>query len=173
MTEALRKPGARLTTTQALLLGGLTVAVLDILDAFVFFGIRDVAPARILQSIAAGLLGRASFEGGLITAAIGLVLHFTIAFTIVLVYFAASRVFHELTRRPWLWGPVYGLVVYVVMNFVVIPLSATARGNPGLPVVVNGLLIHLVGVGLPAALFSRSATQASHSPSRGLATEPS
>jgi hypothetical protein len=173
MTEVLGKPGARLTTTQALLLGGVTVAVLDILDAFVFFGLRGVAPVRILQSIAAGVLGRASFEGGLKSAALGLVLHFTIAFIIVLVYFAASRVLRELTRRPWLWGPIYGLVAYVVMNFVVIPLSATSRGNPALPVIINGLLIHLLGVGLPSALFSRAAIRASPSPARGLVTETS
>ena len=66
---------------RALLLGALTVGVLDILDAFVFFGFRGVPPLRILQAIASGVVGReAAVTGGLATAALGLVLHFFIAF---------------------------------------------------------------------------------------------
>jgi hypothetical protein len=138
--------------------GGLTVGVLDILDAFIFFGYRGATPIRILQSIAAGLLGRASFQGGMATAALGLVLHFVIAFGIVATYFAVARAVPLLTRRPFLFGPLYGLVAYAVMNFVVIPLSAAASGGqPPRAVLVNGLLIHAFGVGLPAALSARAA----------------
>ena len=90
----------------AFVYGGLTVGVLDILDAFIFFGFRGAAPIRILQSIAAGLLGRSSFQGGVATAALGLCLHFVIAFGIVGVYFAVARVVPLLTRRPFLFGPV-------------------------------------------------------------------
>lgn len=49
---------------RALLVGTLAVGVLDILDAIVFFALRGAQPIRILQSIAAGLLGRAAFAGG-------------------------------------------------------------------------------------------------------------
>ena len=97
--------------SKAFVFGGLTVGTLDILDAFTFFGIRNgVAPSRILQSIAAGLLGRASFQGGAATAALGLVLHFLIAFGIVGTYFVVARAVPALTRRPFLTGPLYGLV---------------------------------------------------------------
>ena len=142
---------------RALLLGTLTVGVLDILDAFIFFGLRNVAPIRILQSIAGGLLGPSAFQGGVRTAALGLLLHFTNAFLIVFGFFAFSRRFRGLHQRPWLVGPVYGVLVYAVMNFVVIPLSAAGRGALTMPVVVNGLLIHILGVGTPAALFARAA----------------
>jgi hypothetical protein len=145
---------------KAYVLGGLTVGVLDILDAFVFFGVRShVAPTRILQSIAAGLLGRASFQGGARTAALGLFLHFVIAFGIVGTYFVVARGVPALTRRPFLTGPLFGLVAYGVMNYAVVPLSAAASGGgvPPTPVLLNGLLIHAFGVGLPAALFARSA----------------
>ena len=78
--------------SRALLYGTLAVGVLDLLDAFVFFGLRSgVRPIRILHSIAAGLLGRASFAGGWRTATLGLALHFFIAFVIVLVFMMASR----------------------------------------------------------------------------------
>jgi hypothetical protein len=144
---------------KAFVLGGLMVGVLDILDAFIFFGLRNrVAPSRILQSIAAGLLGRASFQGGIATAALGLLLHFIIAFGIVGTFFVFARAMPAVTRRPFLTGPLFGLVAYGVMNFVVIPLSAVASsGAPPTVVLLNGLLIHAFGVGLPAALFAREA----------------
>ena len=148
----------RLTPAQALLFGTLTVGVLDLADALVFFGLRGVAPIRIPRSIAAGLLGRASFSGGLATAALGIALHFFIAGSIVATYYAVSRRVPALTRHPLLCGPAYGLLVYGIMNYVVIPLSAARGGTPTLPVLANGLLIHVLGVGLPAALFARAGT---------------
>lgn len=152
-----RKP---LTTSRTLLYGTLTVGTLDILDAFLFwYFYRDVAPVRILQSIAAGLLGRASFEGGAATAALGLFLHYFIALMVVLTYILASRRLPSLARRPFLYGPLYGLAVYGVMNHIVVPLSAAASsGTPAAPVLINGLLIHAFGVGLPSALFARAAS---------------
>jgi len=143
---------------KALLLGTLAVGTLDILDAFIFFGLRGVPPIRILQSIAAGLLGRASFQGGLPTAALGLGLHYFIAFGIVGVFFLAARAMPWLLSRPFFFGPLYGLVAYGVMNYVVVPLSAAGGGGtPPRPVLLNGLLIHAFGVGLPAALAARAA----------------
>jgi hypothetical protein len=146
------------------LLGTLTVGVLDILDAFVFFGVRNgVSPVRILHSIAAGLLGReAARGGGIPTAVLGAFLHFFIAFVVVAVYVFASRRLPVLARRPLLFGALYGLTVYAVMNYVVLPLSATEgpAGLPPLPVLGNGLLIHMLGVGIPSALFARVAADA-------------
>jgi len=148
----------RLTVGRAWLLGGVTAGVLDLLDAFVFFGLRGVTPPRILQSIAAGVLGRASYQGGTGAAALGFALHFVIALLIVATYFAAARVLPFLNRRPFLAGPLFGLVAYFVMNDVVVPMSAIGAGpHPGGVVLVNGLLIHAFGVGLPAALFARAA----------------
>jgi hypothetical protein len=88
---------------------------------------------------------------------LGVALHFLIAFGIVTTYFIASRALLALARRPVLFGPLYGLAAYAVMHYVVIPLSAVAprSGLPPGPVLANGLLIHMVGVGLPAALFAR------------------
>jgi hypothetical protein len=148
-----------MTPARAVLYGGLTVGVLDILDAFIFFGIRNSAPpVRILQGIASGLLGRDAYRGGMATAVLGAFLHFFIATVVVLTYYLASRKVPALVRRPWLYGPLYGLAVYAVMNYVVLPLSAAATGMPSWPVLLNGLLIHAFGVGLPSALFARRAT---------------
>jgi hypothetical protein len=149
---------AGLPVRQALLYGTLAVGTLDILDAFIFFGLRGARPIRILQSIAAGLLGREAFNGGWGTAALGLALHFFIALAIVLVFLAASQRMPVLTRHPVAAGVLYGISVYLVMTFVVVPASAAAgRGLPAWPVALNGVLIHMFGVGLPASLAARSA----------------
>jgi hypothetical protein len=70
----------------------------------------------------------------------------------------AARRLSGLTLQPWVYGPLYGLLVYAVMNFIVIPLSAiSARGPRSTSALLNGLLIHALGVGLPAALSARAA----------------
>lgn len=144
---------------RAVLLGGLTVGILDILDAIVFFGLYlDAPPMRIFQSVAAGMLGRdAARAGGVPTAMLGGLLHFTIATIIVTIYFAASRRWPLLTRRAVACGLAYGVVCYFVMSFVVVPLSAAGRGLqwPPLPVLLNGIIGHALLVGLPAALWVR------------------
>jgi hypothetical protein len=153
----------RWSVTRALVVGTLAVGVLDILDAFVFFGLRSGAqPIRILQSIASGVLGRDAYQGGIFAAMLGLFLHFVIAFGVVAVYLAATRLIPALNRRPVLSGLMYGVVVYAVMNLIVVPLSAAALGSGPTPLVVrvNGVLIHVLGVGLPAALVAARVKQA-------------
>lgn len=140
-------------SARGLIIGGLVVGALDFLDAVVFFGVRNgVTPMRIGQSIAAGVQGRAAFSGGWTSAALGVVLHFVIAFGIVAVYAGLAHAIPLLRRRVIAFGAIYGVGVYFVMNYVVIPLSATTRGPFVWPVFANGILIHIFGVGIPAAL---------------------
>lgn len=146
-----------MSTPRALLYGTLLVGGLDALDAVVFFGLRGVQPIRIFHSIASGLLGRVAFSGGPRTALLGAVLHFFIAFVIVGVFLLASRAMPVLVRAPILSGLVYGIGAYVVINYIVVPLSAAATGRFSWPVFINGVLIHMFGVGLPASLVARAA----------------
>src|SRR5688572_24361553 len=146
---------------RAILFGGLVVGILDLLDAFIFFGLRSGArPIGILHSIAAGAIGRdAARAGGIQTAALGLLLHFTIAFIITAVYIVASRFLPVLRKRWVVCGLAFGVLTYFVMTFVVVPLSNAGPGRitlalPVAPVLVNGLAIHAFGVGLPAAYFA-------------------
>jgi hypothetical protein len=150
-----------LTSARAILYGTLVVGTLDIVDAFVFFGLRSgTTPVRILQSIASGWLGRAAFTGGAAAVALGAITHYFIAFGIVATYVVVSRRVAMLTRYPIACGIVYGLVVYLFMNRVVIPLSAIGAATwPALPVLANGLLIHAFGIGIPSALFAALASE--------------
>lgn len=147
--------------TRAILRGGLTAGTLDLIDAFVFFGLRSGAkPVAILHSIAAGFVGRdAARSGGHLTAILGLFAHYLVAFCIVTVYVLASRALPVLRKKWFVCGIAYGVVAYFVMTWVVVPLSHAGAGSisfalPVTPVMLNGILIHAFGVGLPAAYFS-------------------
>ena len=161
-------PMPRLSTGRALLYGTLVVGTLDALDAIIFFGLRSGAmPPGIFRGIAAGLLGPSARSGGLPTALLGVGLHYFIAFGIVATFLVASRYFRILRRAPVLTGLLYGIAAYVVMNAIVLPLSAIGRGGLSWPpvinaVVINGVLIHMFGVGLPSSLFARSSRPTNH-----------
>ncbi|MGH7531668.1 MAG: hypothetical protein ACREL4_00135, partial [Gemmatimonadales bacterium] len=90
---------------------------------------------RIFQGIATGLLGNGSFEGGAGTELLGVILHFTIAYTWTLIYFVVSR--RWTTIRRWVQsrrgaaiaGPLWGIVMWLGMDLLVVPLSH-ARPTP-------------------------------------------
>lgn len=146
-----------MTAVRAVVLGGLTVALLDIADAIIYYGFQGATPIRIFQSIARGVLGRAAFDGGLPAALLGLGLHCFISLTIVLVFYLAAARLPALARRPWRSGTVYGLGVYAVMYLVVLPLSRVGMPHFRSSDVLDELFIHIFGVGIPAALFVRAA----------------
>jgi len=154
VTVALKTP---ISPLAAVLAGGPTAALLDITYAFVFFGQRGVGPTRILQSIASGVLGKAAYRAGAGSAVLGALLHLAIALVMATVYVAASRRLPALNRRPWLWGPLYGIGCYLVMNYVVLLARFGPRPVPPLDVLVSGVAIHMFGVGLPIALFAARA----------------
>ena len=138
------------------LAGGLVAGTLDMVYACIFWALKaDVPARRILQSVAAGVLGSASFGGGSRTAALGLFLHFFIASTMAVVYYLAARRWPLLWRRPWLSGALYGVLLYFVMNFLVVPLSAAGPGSQDPLWVSLTILVHVVFVGIPCALFAR------------------
>jgi hypothetical protein len=136
---------------RGVLAGGAAAGVLDILAAFTVYGARGVSPTRILQSISSGLLGGAAFQGGATTAALGLALHFLIAIVAAWVYYAASIQLPALAGRPAVFGPMYGIVVYAFMTFVVVPLSAVPKHPSSLDLAAIILLVHIGCVGLPIA----------------------
>ena len=150
-----------LTLARAILYGGLTVGALDLIDAFVFFGLRSGArPMGILHSIAAGFLGRdAARAGGVSTAIVGFFSHFLVAFCIVTVYVLMSRVIPALRKQWVVCGIAFGVAAYFVMTWFVVPMSNAGNGTityalPATPIMINGILIHMFGVGLPAAYFA-------------------
>ena len=126
---------------------------LDITYAWAFWAVKaGVSVQRIFQSVAAGLLGEASFEGGAATVALGLALHYFIATTMSFVYYVVASRVTLLRRRPVLCGVGYGLLLYGIMNYIVVPFSAAGGGSRDPVWVSLSIFVHMFLIGLPIAL---------------------
>jgi hypothetical protein len=142
------------TAWKAILLGGFIAGALDF--AYAYFTLWPRGPVRGLQSIASGLLGAGAFNGGLGAAALGGLCHFTIAFGAAAIYYLVSRKFPLLVRQYVICGLLYGIIVYLVMNFVVLPLSAVPFKLSYPPTALaKGFISHAFLVGLPISLATR------------------
>ena len=139
----------------AIVLGGIIAGVLDILDAIIFFNLRGVAPVGLLQGIASGLLGLRAFSGGVQTAMLGLALHFLIAFVCATIFVIAAQSIPFLTKHPVRSGLWYGAIIYIVMNYLVVPHSRVLHLRPAPAALANGILAVLLLVGLPISLITR------------------
>jgi len=141
-----------------ILAAGALAATIDITYAIGWSVAHGGTAERLLQAVASGWQGKAAFEGGAPSAALGLASHYAILLVAAALFLAASR------RLPWLRrhavpaGLLYGLAIFLFMNFVVLPLSAIPfHMHYGLIPTGGDLLSHLVGVGLSISLLTRRA----------------
>jgi hypothetical protein len=136
------------------LVGGTAAGLVDIFAAAV---INHLGPGVILQAIASGLLGAASFRAGAASIALGLGLQIAMSLVIAAIYGAASLRLPALVRRPAVFGALYGVGVFIVMNLVVVPLSAAPMHPKITAAFVLTNLAAMIVFGLIVA-FSRSLT---------------
>lgn len=143
----------------ALLVGGGIAGALDILFAIIFAGYSGgVSPERVLQVVASGALGEAAFSGGLPAAALGLALHFLLSFAWAGLFLVAAMRAPALAGRPLVSGIAFGIVVFLMMRCVVLPLSAFPFPVSFKPFAAGmDLLSHMFLFGVPIALAARSA----------------
>lgn len=148
-----------LRPSPVVVLAGIVAGTLDLVYASTFWGIQlGFTPIQILQSIAAGWLGRdAAYGGGLPSALLGFVSHYAIAIVMAIAFMLACRRWPALARRPLAYGALYGIVLYAVMTYVVVPLSNAGTGH--WPEWRWENLSHIAGhmllVGIPCALGAR------------------
>lgn len=141
--------------------GGLIIAVADICFAITLWFDWNVAGlTRVFQTIAVGVLGKASYESGPAAAWLGAGLHLFMATMFVVVYTLAGRRAPGLLRKPFVFGPLYGVLLYLVMNFVVMPLSRVDAHptwqHPDW--IILSVIAHMV-FGVVCVLFARRALQ--------------
>lgn len=136
---------------------GLVAGILDISENLILNYRRGVTPAMVFRYIASGLVGAPeAVKLGGAAIALGVVIHFCIAMTWTAIFYAASAKIPALVRHAVTCGLAYGVLVYLVMNFVVLPLTLIPpRKPPTLVSVVNALLPLLVCIGLTIALLTR------------------
>ena len=144
---------------RAVVLGGAVAGTLDLLYAFTFWGLQGIPPMKILQSVAAGWLGSEAFTGGAASALLGAVSHYGIALVMAWTFYQAARGVPALASHPVRHGALYGVLLYAVMTYVVVPLSAAGKG--AWPAWQWQQLAHVVAhavlVGIPCALAARRA----------------
>lgn len=147
------KPANKAGRWQASLIAAILAGTLDLLFVSALWWPSGLTPEAILRVIASGALGSAAFEAGAGVPLLGLLLHFAMALIMASLY-----IFHVpgwLRERPWIAGPLYGAAIWLVMNLVVVPLSAAPITMPPLPVALADLAAHIFLVGLPIALLGR------------------
>lgn len=160
MSISSRLSAATVTRPAMLLIGGaIFVGTLDLLYACGYWWLlHGVLPARIIQVIASGVLGRRSFDDGGASVLLGLVLQYAISFVMVWAYYLVSGWMPALIRRGiWIYGVLYGLWLYVAMNDIVVPLSAAMKGSTVPSWVVGSVLESALLIGPLVAWIARRA----------------
>jgi hypothetical protein len=153
---ALGKGGKQGSAVLAVLVGGGIAGVIDISVAAISTAMNGGDPMRMLRGIAFALVGPAALKGGLGMSLLGLACHFSITFGAALAYYLVSRYWSLLVREAVLCGLLYGVIVFGVTNFVIVPLSRIGRALPGSAGgTFFGVCVLMIGVGLPIAWATR------------------
>ncbi len=144
--------GAR-TVLIAILLGGLAAGTLDIGAATLINGAN---PLVILRFIASGLVGKGAMAGGAQAAILGMLLQWAMSLIIAAIYVLASLRVPALTRRWIAGGLAYGVIIYFVMEYVVVPLSAVGHAPKFVPLSFAENLAAMLVFGVIVAGAARS-----------------
>lgn len=143
-----------LSVSKAVLVGGALAGLLDILFAVSFAAYNGIVPERLLQTVASGALGSAAFSGGSGTATLGLAFHFALSFLWAVLFLLVAWRVPRITSRPVLAGVLFGIVVFLGMRLVVLPLSAFPGPVTFQPLATTlDLLSHIFLFGVPIAVF--------------------
>jgi hypothetical protein len=138
-------------------LGGMFIFIIQFIHQWIVVTLLQGNPFILVwQYIASGILGDAAFEGGIATALLGVFFHLVISFVIAGVFIlSADRI--PLLRRYAIAGALlYGFGVFIVMNLIVLPLSAAPPlPAPTLPWLIEAVVEHILGIGLPLGILVR------------------
>ena len=143
---------------RSIVLGGLIIGIADaiIYHWFVSSVLGGYPLIAVYQYMASGALGNAAFAGGIATALLGAVFHFFVSFVVAAVFIlSADRI--PLLRRYAIPGAlVYGFGVFIIMNLIVLPLSAAPPlPAPTMPQLIAMIVDHLLVIGLPLGIIVR------------------
>lgn len=136
----------------AMLTAGLLAGTLDIVTAMIVY---NVGPAQIFPFIASGAFGKEAFSGSSMMIAWGIIFHYFIAFTWTIVFFVAYPKLSLLRKNAVITGLLYGIVIWLVMNLVVLRLSQLTQSPFDLEAAAIGAAILMVMVGLPIAVLAQ------------------
>ena len=131
----------------------LVAGTLDIVLAVILSLSRGRSPIDMLRFVASGPFPAAT-QWGTSGALLGLATHFTLMAIMATIFVIAAGRLPALTAKPVQWGVIYGLITYVVMNLIVVPLRFPAAWPPKPIGIATQLFAHIVLVGIPIALIA-------------------
>ena len=131
----------------------LIAGTLDILAAVVLSSVYGNGPLPMLRYVASGPFPAAT-QMGLAGSLLGLAVHFALMAIMATIFVIAAGKLRALWQKPVLWGVLYGLATYAVMNWLVVPLRFHTPLPPSTRAIVTQLFCHIVLVGIPIALVT-------------------
>jgi hypothetical protein len=156
-TIASTSPTNRNSLLGSITLGGTIIALCHlIIQDGIFFSLLEKYPyISLLQYIARGAMGKAAFAGGLATALLGAVLEFLMTFIIAGIFILSAYRIPLLRRYVIVGSLLYGVGVFIVMNFIVLPLSAAPPSPLTVPQIIETFIDHILLIGLPLGILVR------------------
>jgi hypothetical protein len=138
----------------AIIVAGMVVGTLDLSAAIIQTIIMGGNPLKMLQYIASGILGPDSFKGGIKYSILGVFIHYCIAFSWTIIFYLLYPKIKGMAVNKLLTGILYGIIVWLVMNRLVIPLSRIPERpfNPTNAIIGLGILI--IAIGIPLSLMA-------------------
>jgi hypothetical protein len=126
-----------------------TALIAGFLDAFAAIVIYDVNPGAMFKFIASGAFGKSAFSAGPEMIWLGVMFHWLIALSWTMFYFIAAPVLKLHKLSPFVTVPVYGVVIWLVMNLVVLRFSRIGPGPLEISAALTGAAILIVAIALP------------------------
>lgn len=141
----------RLSVTGGLIIGALHLIV----QVWIVYDLLLKAPfVGSLQYIMSALVGDSAFAGGISVAIMGLFVEFILTTVIAFVFVFLVYQVAFVRRNVIISSLAYGFVVFVIMNFVVVPLSAAPPlPAPPLWLLIEIALEHILLIGLPLGIL--------------------
>jgi hypothetical protein len=150
-------PNNRRSLFRSSVIGGLIIGMLHLIIQvwFVFSFLGKTPFMSVLQYIASGAMGNAAFAGGLATALLGMILEFIMTMIIAGIFILSADRIPLLRRHVILGSLLYGFGVFIVMNFIVLPLSAAPPVPVSIMEVIEIAVEHILLIGLPLGILMR------------------
>ena len=147
--------------TRTILFATAVSGTLDILFAMILTVLFGRQVDNMLRFVASGPFPSAP-DWGTAGAVLGLIVHFTLMAMMATIFVLAARRFPDMLRSPIKWGVIYGLITYVAMNWIVVPLRFAPPLPPKPLSIATQLFAHIVLVGIPFALIAAKTLRAGH-----------
>jgi hypothetical protein len=151
----MHKKSGYIELMNAIFWAGLLAGSLDIIGAILqYLASGGHEPLIIFRYIASAILGKQAFEGGWIMPVCGLLIHFLISYGWTVVFFVLYPLLQLGSKNKYATGILYGLMIWLLMNQAILPMTQLRRGSTGLRQSITGILLLMVLLGLPISLMT-------------------